>query len=1419
MPLNSVNANYTLRIEGYIGSSNDTRSQLWHEEQPLLFYQKQVSVFVQTDKPMYRQGETVKFRVICVEPNLLPKASVIDVFLRDPNNIQIRRWKAQQTILGVVEQQFDINDRPKFGTWSLEVDALGFLTRKTFDIEEFWLPRFSVNVSMPPFISSDGYALVGTLMANHSAGIAVRGSANLTLCVRDNPDVYNPQSIGLPPDPDCGGYPSYGKMHREIMLFTGTRDFIFPMEEVRNKTQIRGRTWIDKQIVVNCSVFDWFYKEVRHGWSIANVFENRIDLKFLGDKVRTFKPGLTFTVYVAAMSPFGSPIPREYQQNVTFEMMVQGQNVIRASDRIRQLNEESITFFEIVPAEGTVSITLRAWYGNYQANYIELRAFRYYTRQDRQKFITITSSTMYPRVDQYMVFTVQTTEPVDEVHYQIISNGNIAVTDSMQMAATQKTFAVALSRDMAASSHILVYYFDTNGEVIVDGMNFFVNGTGENDVNLKFNRGKDFSQHSVEVIAASEPGTLVAFQAVDYEIFLRGGGGSLLIESDILDELATYDEHANSSFRHTWIYANRLRKTFYFSSPTYAHDANSTFLYAGLLVFSDANVTSVEHNCNVSLGQYPCYDGSPSTCYPASARCNGHKDCQNWRDEMGCESQQQYNHTQWMSLFSRHDLHYVPYDWMWSKSFIKSYGQTEFKVDIPMLPRVWLINAFSISPLNGLGIPTVPALFSGIRPFYIVVETPEIITLGEQIGVRIAIFNYWHYYLESVVVLHKSDDYKFVRVGGFGSVSSYSPELGTGDMHTLLWLYPGQSTYIFMPCIPRRIGHVDIAVSVYSFYAQYSVTKTVIVNPNSVADFYHTPYLVDLTDMGGQNAPDFQIPVPQNFLLPDRREHLYVPGSQKAIISFVGDVFGAAINHYALDAEHALHMPYGAGENNMFNYAINIYAMKYLKIVNQLSIPLRRRTFEFLYKTLQRQMAYMSVNGSFSMFQDEHKPSTWLTSFVLQTLLDAVEERDWQDEFFISGSLINKVANWLCRQQNKTVGAFIEHGHLFDKKMWANYTEIRNDDRAQLDNVSLTAYVLISMQKHQFLSGPARSCAEESKKLATSYLEQKLDNITDPFQIALVTYALHTTSSNLRNAAYFKMRDARFSQCGSIKECWYWADELIRPQFQDVRDTRITLYPHDPAPNKGSAVQASAYAMMVYLNNGDFQSAQQIMRWIQTQRNSHFGFGSSQDTIVALQSLAEYAQRDITRVLFNMNLTVESQSQVRWQDHLNLTMDNYALMKFATVPPEAAFLTVRNTLDGIGMGLLQMTTWKNVEYTFLIRQPQVGPLFLLENFNESLSFSGFNSSILTMKPCVRYVGGLVNSPQDPRYHQKLRTGMAVLEVYLPSGYVALNSTLNRMVAEMQEQERYYGRVPRIRRAENYFGKIVYYFDYVSSLKW
>lgn len=90
IPPTSVTGEYKLRVEGFyqdvfggVAFLNETR---------LDFSQRSMTIFVQTDKPLYMQGETVRFRTIPITTELKGFDNAIDVYMLDPNKHILKRW-------------------------------------------------------------------------------------------------------------------------------------------------------------------------------------------------------------------------------------------------------------------------------------------------------------------------------------------------------------------------------------------------------------------------------------------------------------------------------------------------------------------------------------------------------------------------------------------------------------------------------------------------------------------------------------------------------------------------------------------------------------------------------------------------------------------------------------------------------------------------------------------------------------------------------------------------------------------------------------------------------------------------------------------------------------------------------------------------------------------------------------------------------------------------------------------------------------------------------------------------------------------------------------------------------------------------------------------------------------------------------
>ncbi|CAL1532738.1 unnamed protein product [Lymnaea stagnalis] len=1454
MPSNAQEGQYRLRVEGRL-NEQDT-GNIWQNETDIDFSTKQASLFLQMSRPLYRQGQRVQFRIIPILPNMMPKYGSMVVYVDDPTGIPVRRWQGLQTNAGgIVSQSFMLSDQPNFGTWNIRVDAFGHIYRHPFIVEDFWEPRFDVNVSVPPYVmETPDVKISGVMLANHTSGRPCVGNASVTAFFRPREEIWNRtkgwekpywdaqksgfnQKSGIPtelPDykpvhsiPVKDYYMYFAYEYRFIQYFEGRIDFEWSLEELMNIAKRGGESGslVDSEFVFFANVSDWYSGLNRTGWAGTILFDSKIKLKWVGDPIRTFKPSSIMRIQVAVTKYDGTPVETGGTVTLTDLITDNTGHSGRLSGPQTRTPKKGIAEFEYTLSASTQTVLLTATYLDARKQYsgdnkiyldprfnigntapISLRAYRYYSPTN--SYVTILTSTDSPQVNEYMVFHIKTSNFVPRIYYQIVAQSNIIIGDQLEMTSRQKTFAIALSREMVPTARLVVYYIRQPEEIVTDVLNFFVNGTRQNLVTLSINRGKDFSRDTIEFNAYADPGSYASFSGMLLDLYSRGLSDGIT-ENKLIDELMTYDATTNGSYRQLWRTSDTEYEYVFYNGPDYGIDANTSFLSAGLLVMTDARLPRLynEKFCS-DQKNHPCFTGIESECYTDAQRCDGKLDCLNdGADEWGCvfpESREVHNSA--MDRVSRVMRFYDNSSWAWQEIFVKPDGRVDFRVDVPKYPLSWVINGVSVSRELGLGIMLKPVRYDAARYMYMQVEHPKHIVRGEQIGVRVTVFNYWYDddYLEVLITMHGSDDYDFVTVGDMGYVTSYTPPTHKGDHQTIVFLEPGESKDIYMPIVPNKNlvrGKLTFRVSATCFMEKDQYEGIMYVKPDGVMNYYHTPYLIDLIRFGSIQIPQYDVPVPEQFRKLEVRENMYVPQSPEAVVSLFGDVVTPGFFQDYLNAENTLLRPYGGGEMITFNFAYNLLTLKFMKASQQLGDEQLVKSLTEMNIALQRILSYMNAtDGSFKMFRDDTKPSLWLTAFVAKIVHDA-NFGEWERDLFIPRELINKVVSYICSRQNES-GAFVpdENDATYDRKMTS--LESLRGDKLHSHPIPLTAYVYITLHETTDVSEEAAACVDTAKRKAAKYLFENVDNIQEVFHMAITTYAL--TLSQYRSP-FEKLWSMRRNDSDFV----YFAEDVVYENPSDFLNNVRYLKPRQELMNDAYSVQSTAYALMAHINNNKAlkYEREMMMAWLNTMRNSIGGFASTQDTILAMEALYMFTQVDPHRNVYDLKTTVESTASPNWQVNFNLKKLDYINLKTFSLPRDRVWGFIVPNSQGTGRALLQLTTTVNVEYMWLQKQPMregnnfgSDPIKFFDLIVDELRFSGRNDSIMEMTNCVSWL-----------YEEKSKTsGLAVLEVDIPTGYVVMNDTLRDYVRS--------GVVPNLKRAEHYDRKVIFYFEYLDASK-
>ncbi|GIY98685.1 CD109 antigen [Caerostris extrusa] len=267
---------YTLEVIGQGGLTvrNSTK---------LIFEHKSYSVYIQTDRPVYKPGQLVQFRVIVTNPYLLPRSSQlpIDLLVKDGHGNSIREWKNVFPTNGVASAEFLLADRPVLGEWAVHVNVEGQKFHKNFTVAEFIMPTYEVHIELPFFI-------LLTINQMHSYGKAVKGEVTLTVAPRTR----------------------YNKLN------------VRPYESFQTKARIDGTVVIYLNLLKDLSLRTDFFKreieffalveeeETGHKYNTTNtmwIYDKDIKIDLIRTS-ETFKPGLKYTAFLKVSHQDETPV-------------------------------------------------------------------------------------------------------------------------------------------------------------------------------------------------------------------------------------------------------------------------------------------------------------------------------------------------------------------------------------------------------------------------------------------------------------------------------------------------------------------------------------------------------------------------------------------------------------------------------------------------------------------------------------------------------------------------------------------------------------------------------------------------------------------------------------------------------------------------------------------------------------------------------------------------------------------------------------------------------------------------------------------------------------------------------------------------------------------------------------------------------
>ncbi|ELK10440.1 Pregnancy zone protein [Pteropus alecto] len=129
-------------------------TQDFRKRNTVLIKNDQSLIFVQTNKPIYKPGQTVKFCIMSLDENFHPLNELIPlVYLENPKRNRIRQWQKLKLESDLKQLAFSLSSEPILGSYKVVVqkESSGSIEHPV-SVEEFVVPKFEVKVQVPKII-------------------------------------------------------------------------------------------------------------------------------------------------------------------------------------------------------------------------------------------------------------------------------------------------------------------------------------------------------------------------------------------------------------------------------------------------------------------------------------------------------------------------------------------------------------------------------------------------------------------------------------------------------------------------------------------------------------------------------------------------------------------------------------------------------------------------------------------------------------------------------------------------------------------------------------------------------------------------------------------------------------------------------------------------------------------------------------------------------------------------------------------------------------------------------------------------------------------------------------------------------------------------------------------------------------------
>ncbi|RXN04002.1 alpha-2-macroglobulin 1 [Labeo rohita] len=251
-------------------------------------------LFIQLDKPIYKPGQTLKFRIVSLDSNLLPHNQVFQtVELQGPYSNRIGQWLNQTTRTGILDLSHSMSPEAAQGYYTITAwDEKNQQISQSFEMKEYVLPKFKVNIDFPSVITIQDKEVTLKVCAKYTFDKPVLGSVNAEVCLQGYSRVRP-------------GFPNKLDVCKKYSMMTDKTGCGSQEINVSKFDLYSGRSF-----KVNCYMKESGTGVTMQGSTSAVIIHDYISVRF-EDTPDTYRPGMVFNGKVVVTNSQSRPMENQ----------------------------------------------------------------------------------------------------------------------------------------------------------------------------------------------------------------------------------------------------------------------------------------------------------------------------------------------------------------------------------------------------------------------------------------------------------------------------------------------------------------------------------------------------------------------------------------------------------------------------------------------------------------------------------------------------------------------------------------------------------------------------------------------------------------------------------------------------------------------------------------------------------------------------------------------------------------------------------------------------------------------------------------------------------------------------------------------------------------------------------------------------